>query len=147
MKVSELIAKLQEFDQDTQIAVENSAGRGSTWFNVEEILTQSDFYGARPLWIYGNEPSLPIEVTIMLSSGGSFEGQQKHNREIARRRGEFIPTPEWVRTSPQLDPKPWVYTDPVSHKTTRLPFSHGVEGAPLEWAPRPLFSDMEKDYV
>lgn len=84
--------------------------------NVTQVVGYDSDWGPVFLYTHGapRDGDEPLQVYTVIG-----ERPYTGNEDIAKRRGDHISV-EDVRAMTQLDPKPWVYTDPVSHQTTRL---------------------------
>lgn len=84
--------------------------------NVTQVVGYDSDWGPVFLYTHGapRDGDEPLQVYTVIG-----ERPYTGNEDIAKRRGDHISV-EDVRAMTQLDPKPWVYTDPVSEKSTRL---------------------------
>lgn len=141
--VGDLIKALESFDPTETIALYVN-GRRERFFSVSEEVCQDDFYGPASIYVYGQKDDLPLFPVVFL--GDNIQRSGDHNRRVAGVRGEPVHTPDSVRAMIQLDPKPYVYTDPVSEKKTRLRSRVTRSGAPVEFKPRDGFVSDESAY-
>lgn len=139
--VGDLIKALENHDKDEQVAL-YVEGRRQRFFSVSEEVCQENFYGPASIYVYGQADDLPLFPVVFL--GDNIQRQGDHNRRVAGLRGEPVHTPDSVRAMVQLDRKPYVYTDPVSGKTTRLKKIR--DDVAVEFKPRHGFSQDEALY-
>lgn len=141
--VGDLIKALEVHDPEEPVALYVN-GRRQRFFNVSEEVCQDDFYGPASIYVYGMKDEVPLFPVVFL--GDDIHRSGDHNRRVAQHRGETVHTPESVRAMIQLDPKPYVYKDPVTDKKTRM--AKKPEGAE-HWAkfkPRHGFAQSEALY-
>lgn len=138
--VGDLLKELQQHDPDLPVAI-YANGRRMQFFAASEEVCQDSFYGPAPIYIYGHDEDKAVFNVLFL--GDSAASHSQSNRRIARHKGEEI-TVEAVRTMTQLDPKPWVYTDPVSKAETRL--AERRDDVPMQFSPERGFSQNQEDY-
>lgn len=138
--VADLLKELQQYDPDLPVAI-YANGHRMRFFSVSEEVCQDSFYGPSPIYIYGLDRGEAMFNAVFL--GDSAASHSQSNRRIARHKGEEI-TVEAVRTMTQLDPKPWVYVDPVSKAETRL--AERRDDVPVQFRPKRGFSQNQEDY-
>ena len=141
--VGDLIKALQKYDPEESVAIRVHGGE-SQYFSVSEEVCQDGYLAPAPIYVYGHDADKPVYNVVFL--GDDQESSSSHNRKIYRSRGNEI-TVEDVRTMIQRDPQPYVYTDPVTGKTSRLT---EAEAEPWEsvvvFSPRPGYSQLIEHY-
>lgn len=139
--VGDLIAALQRFDPAETVALA-VAGRRMRFPRISEEVCQDAFTGPAPIYIYSYDRDEPVFNVVFI--GDDLTHLSKHNRAAHKARGETVLYPDDVRAMSQLDPKPYVYTDPVSSNTTRL--AKKRDDVKLEFKPRRGFAQDEASY-
>ncbi|AWN07767.1 hypothetical protein HOT31_gp096 [Microbacterium phage Hendrix] len=114
--VGDLKKALLWLEDDDQLVL-SVRGERVQFPSVTEVVGYHGSWGPAFLYYHG-EPRNEEPLTVFVVLGESID--TTHNERIARNRGTHVSVKD-VRRAKQLDPKPWVYTDPVSGKKTRLP--------------------------
>ena len=142
--VGDLIEALQKYDPKEPVAIRARGGE-SQYFAVSEEVCQDGYLAPAPIYVYGHDTDKPVYNVVFL--GDNQEVSSRHNREVHRKyRGDEI-TVEDVRTMIQRDPKPYVYTDPVTKKTTRLTEAEAEPwDAVVVLSPRDGYSQLIEHY-
>lgn len=126
-----------------RVAIRQHGGEAS-YFSVSEEVCQDGYLAPAPIYTYRYDPSKPVYNTVFI--GDNQESATRNNRALSRARGMEI-TVEDIRTKIQRDPKPFLYTDPVSNKKTRLSIQDAEPwDAVVVFAPARGFSQNREDY-
>ncbi|QNJ55987.1 hypothetical protein SEA_RASPUTIA_97 [Microbacterium phage Rasputia] len=107
--------------------------------SLSEKVGYDGSWGPAFLYYHGEpQDDQPLKVIVVLGQVPSTG----RNEEIAQHRGNHISVAA-VRAMKQLDPRPWLYTDPVSKQKTRLEAE--LPGL-TKFRPRPGYVDDKKEY-
>lgn len=137
--VGDLKKALEELNDDDELVV-FVRGERKRFPNLQQAVGYDGSWGPNFLYYHGEpQDEEPLKVWVVLGDSLSTES----NEQIAKSRGVHFTVDE-VRSMVQLDPRPWVYRDPVSKQKTRL--TKPIPGVLTKFKPRYGYADLEELY-